>query len=166
VGHDGARQLSPLFSRRLIRFNRRTGAYDLNLDGEDRRLLKELAPQFEELLGDPGNPVVRRVFPPAYSDPANAEEQDEYRRLMQDDLVTRRREELELIASTADAKSLTEEQLLGWSRALNSIRLVLGTYLDVNEEDERRAPETPEESVYHWLTFLLGEVIEALSRQN
>lgn len=163
MGDYGARQLSPLFSRRPIRFNRQTGRYDLNLGDEYRTMLKELVPQFEELLGDPGHPVVRRLFPPAYSDPAHGEEQEEYRRLMQDDLVTRRREELELIASTAFAKTLSAEELLAWSRALNSIRLVLGTYLDVSEDDERRLPQTPEESVYRWLTYLLGESIEALS---
>jgi Domain of unknown function (DUF2017) len=166
VGNHGARQLSPLFSRRLIRFNRQSGKYDLNLAAEYRTMLKELVPQFEALLEDPGNPVVHRLFPPAYSDPAHVEQQDEYRRLMQDDLVAHRREELELIAATADSKSLTGEELLAWSRALNSIRLVLGTFLDVGEDDERRAPTTPEESLYHWLTFLLGEAIDALSGQN
>jgi hypothetical protein len=150
----------------VIRFNRHTGQYDLNLANEYRAMLKELVPQFEALLEEPDHPAVRRVFPPAYSDPAHFEEQEEYRRLMQDDLVSRRRQELELIASTADARSLTEEQLLAWSRALNSIRLVLGTYLDVSEDDQGTAPETAEESVYQWLTYLLGEAIEAMSGQN
>lgn len=94
------------------------------------------------------------------------DKQDEYRRLMQEDLVERHREELETLATTASAESLTEEQLLAWSRALNSLRLILGTYLDVSEDDERGDPESSEEALYHWLTYLLGEAIEALSAQT
>ena len=55
---------------------------------------------------------------------------------MQDDLVERHRQEFDLVVSTADAKTLTEEQLLGWAGAINSIRLILGTYLDVSEDDQ------------------------------
>jgi Domain of unknown function (DUF2017) len=166
MGDHGARPLTPLFSRRLIRRDRSTGDFQLNLSDDDRSVLRELAPQFTELLADPSQPVLRRLFPPAYSDTDDVERQDEYRRLMQEDLVERHREEFELLASTVDARILTPEQLEAWSRALNSIRLVLGTYLDVSEDDERRPPTTPEESVYRWLTYLLGEAIEALSSQT
>ena len=129
-------------------------------------MLRGLAPQFVELLDDPSQPVLERLFPPAYSSPEHIEQQDEYRRLMQEDLVDRHREELELLASTAGAETLTEEQLLAWTRALNSLRLVLGTYLDVSEDDDRDAPESPEEAMYQWLTYILGEAIEALSGQT
>ena len=54
--------------------------------------------------------------------------------------MARHREELDLLASTADAERLSEEQLLAWTRALNSLRLVLGTFLDVQEGDEGRRP--------------------------
>ncbi len=166
MGDHGARHLSPLFSRRVIRRDRLTGEYQLSLSDENRAVLRHLAPQLTELLEDPGHPVMMRLFPPAYSDLAHVEKQEEYRHLMQEDLVARHREELELLMSTADAKTLTEEQLQAWTRALNSIRLVLGTYLDVSEEDEGRPPTTPEQSVYQWLTYLLGEAIEALSGQT
>ena len=94
------------------------------------------------------------------------ERQDEYQRLMQDDLAERHREELELVARTADAETLSEGQLLAWTRALNSIRLVLGTYLDVSEDEEPDDPEIPEVQLYRWLTYVLGEAIEALSGQT
>jgi Domain of unknown function (DUF2017) len=167
VGHHGARQLSPLFARRLIRRDRRTGDFVLNLSSDDRAVLRQLVPQFTSLLEDPDEPVVRRLFPPGYSDDESyAEHQQEYRRLMLEDLVARHRKEFDLLASTADAKTLTEDQLLGWAGAINSIRLILGTYLDVSEDDQDRIPETAEESVYRWLTYLLGEAIEALSGQT
>jgi Domain of unknown function (DUF2017) len=166
LGDDGARQLSPLFPRRLIRADRQTGEYQLNLSSDDRAVLRHLAPQFTEMLEDPDQPVLHRLFPPAYSEISQVEQQDEYRRLMQEDLVARHREEFELLVETADAKTLTEEQLLAWSRAINSIRLVLGTILDVTEDDEQKPPKSAEESVYRWLTYLLGEAIEALEGQT
>jgi hypothetical protein len=166
VGDHGARHLSPLFARRVIRRDRITGQFQLNLSDEDRAVLRHLVPQFTELLEDPDHPALMRLFPPAYSDSAHVDKQEEYRRLMQEDLVARHRDELDLVTSTADAKTLTEDQLQAWTRALNGIRLVLGTYLDVSEEDESRSPNSPEESVYRWLTYLLGEAVEALSGQT
>jgi uncharacterized protein DUF2017 len=165
LGDHGAGQLTPLFARRLIQPDKQ-GGFRLNLDSEERDLLRGLAPQFVELLDDPSQPVLERLFPPAYSSPEHIEQQDEYRRLMQEDLVDRHRQELELLASTAGAETLTEEQLLAWTRALNSLRLVLGTYLDVSEDDDRGNPESPEEAMYQWLSYLLGEAIEALSGQT
>jgi hypothetical protein len=136
------------------------------LSDNDRKVLAELAPQFTAFLEDPDHPVVQRLFPPAYSHPDQEEHQAEYRRLMLEDLVQRHREEFDLLARTATADTLSEEELLTWSRALNSIRLVLGTYLDVSEDDERGVPESPEEAVYQWLSYLLGEAIEALDGQT
>ncbi len=162
MGDDGARQLSPLLPRRLVRRDRQ-GGYILRLSASDRELLRQLAPQFGAMLDEPEQPVLRRLFPPAYSEPAYQEQEEEYRRLMQEDLVSRHREELDLLRSTADADHLTEEEMLAWTRALNSVRLVLGTFLDVQEGDEARRPVSPEESLYHWLTHLQGEAIDALA---
>jgi hypothetical protein len=129
-------------------------------------VLRELIPEFTALLEDPSQPALRRLFPPAYSDPAHLEQQEEYRRLMQEDLVERHREELGLVARTADSRSLSEEELLAWTRALNSLRLVLGTFLDVSEEDEPGDPTSAEVQIYRWLTYVLGESIDALSGQT
>jgi hypothetical protein len=162
VGNHGARQLSPLLPRRPIRPDR-DGGFQLNLGGDDRERLRRLAPEFSALLDEPEHPALRRLFPPAYAQPSDVEHEEEYRRLMLEDLVARHREELDVLAATATKDHLTEEELLVWSRALNSVRLVLGTVLDVSEADEGRAPETYEEALYHWLTYLLGETIEALA---
>jgi hypothetical protein len=143
--------------------------YRLELDDRLRQILRELMQQFMDLLEDPGAPVLHRLFPPAFSDPSDVALQDEYRRLMMEDLVERRRLECQLVLETADEKTLTEEQLLGWSRTINSLRLALGTYLQVSEDDEPGRPgtaESAEESAYYWLGWLLEETVEALSRQT
>ncbi len=150
----------------MIRWDPRAGVYRVELDEGFRKVLRELMEQFIELMEDPEAPVLHRLFPPAYSDPADLALQEEYRRLMQEDLVERRREECRAVLESAEATELTEEQLLAWSRAINSIRLALGTYLDVSEDDPPRVPETTEESAYQWLSFMLEETIEAMSRQT
>ena len=166
MGDHGARQLTPLFARRLIQRDASGTGYKLNLDGDERELLRSLGPQFAEMLDDPTQPVLERLFPPAYAAVEHLEMQDEYRRLMQEDLVDRHREELELLASTAGADTLNDDQALAWARALNSIRLVLGTFLDVSDDDESRRPGSPDEALYQWLTYLLGEVIDAMDGQT
>ena len=166
MGDHGARPLSPLFSQRILRWDAKAGVYKLDLDEDFRRILKELMEQFLTLLEDPGSPVLYRLFPPAYSDPGDVALQDEYRQLMMEDLVARRKEECQMVLESAAAKTLTEDQLFAWSRTINSFRLALGTYLDVQEEYEPRAPTSPEESAYHWLSWLLEETVDAMSRQT
>jgi hypothetical protein len=50
--------------------------------------------------------------------------------------------------------------------AINDLRLVLGTRLDVTEEMEGVAvddPRAPALAVYQYLTYLLSEIVQALS---
>jgi len=60
---------------------------------------------------------------------------------------------------------LDEEQLLAWMGSLNDLRLVLGTRLDVSEDMTGPDPGHPEAAlleIYHYLGFLLEEVLVAL----
>lgn len=71
-----------------------------------------------------------------------------------------------MVLETAEQKTLSEDQLLAWSRTINSLRLALGTYLDVSEEDPPGPPQSTEESAYYWLGWLLEETVEALSERT
>ena len=68
---------------------------------------------------------------------------------------------------TAYAERLTEDELRAWLGALESLRLALGTQLDVTEETyaalDERDPDAPRLALYHWLTWLQEEAIQALS---
>lgn len=166
MGDHGARQLTWLFRKRMFRWDAKAARYRVEMDPQLRQVLRELMQQFEELLTDPATPALRRLFPPAYSDPAHTEMSDEFRRLMQEDLVGRHVAECRLVLETATADTVSEEQLMAWIRAVNGLRLVLGTVLDVSEDDRPRPPSSPEESAYQWLSFLLDQAVEALSRQT
>lgn len=111
-----------------------------------------------------GDPAVRRLFPPAYADDAKMER--DYRELMGDELQARHRRSLEVLEETAGAESLDEEQAVGWLGALNDIRLVLGTQLDVAEDVEPLAsddPRAPTMELYMYLTMLQGELVDVLA---
>ena len=144
----------------------RSGEFSLRFPEAERRILRALPGELRELLEDSDDPQTERLFPPAYTQDASREE--EYRVLARDELVAGRREALDLMEATIDARRVTEEQLLGWMSALNDLRLVLGTRLNVTEELrlDRIAdddPQAPAYAMYGYLTWLEGQVVEALS---
>ena len=144
-----------------------TGELALHLGTEEREVLRSLPGQLRELLDvAPESDAVRRLRPPAYSDDAELEQ--EYRRLMADDLQARQLAALAVLEETVDSDRLTEEQAQGWLAGLNSLRLVLGTQLDVREDMDDLSlrpddPRRPGFALYGYLSWLLGELVEALS---
>ena len=142
------------------------GGVELRLSRQERTLLSGLAGELLELLdGTPTDPSLRRLFPPAYEDAAD---ERDYRSLMGAELLEGRRAALELLAATADHKRLSAEEADAWLRALNDVRLVLGTRLDVQEDtlldelgpDESRAQGL---AVYGYLTWIQEQLVAALS---
>ncbi len=151
-----------MFSRRPVRRTRQ-GRYVVNLGADERNLLRSLPTQMRAVLTDTDDPGLRRLFPPAYSSPQHREHADEYRRLMTEDLVQRHRDALDVLERTADAEELSGEELEGWMRSLNGLRLVLGTRLGVTEDDDPSLQMTSEYALYYFLGYLQECVVEALS---
>ena len=142
------------------------GDFVLRLAEEERALLRRLPADLRSLLEDaPGDPALRRLFPPAYED---EREEAAYRELMEDELLEGRRRSLRILADTAEADRLTGEQAQAWLTALNDLRLVLGTRLEVSDgtlledlaEDDPRAPEL---ALYAYLSWLQEQLVEALA---
>ena len=145
----------------------RSGQYELRLSGAERELLRGLVPRMREVFADDGDPVLERLFPVAY--PEDEERQTEYRLLVQGELLDSHLAALTTFEETIDAERLDEEKLLGWMRAINEVRLVLGVRLDVTEEGDERPsseedPRAPAFAIYDYLTWLQGEIVDALAR--
>jgi hypothetical protein len=142
------------------------GAVELRLSGDERSLLAGLVSELRALLdGAPGDPSLRRLFPPAYD-----EDDDErvYRDLMGGELLDGRRAALDVVAQTVDHERLSADEADAWLRALNDLRLVLGTRLDVQEDTfteelQRDDPRAPALAVYGYLSWMQEQLIEALS---
>lgn len=143
----------------------REGDLRVRLSQAERDLLRDLPAELRRLLEvNPEDPSARRLFPPAYEGDQDAEQ--EYRRLMRDELLAGRREALRVLEETADRERLTREELDAWLGALNDLRLVLGTRLGVTEElyEEALDPEDPqarETALYVYLTWLQEQLVEA-----
>ena len=142
------------------------GVIELRLSGDERSLLAGLVSELRALLdGAPGDPSLRRLFPPAYDE---ADDESAYRDLMGDELLDGRRAALDLVARTVDGERLSAEEADTWLRALNDLRIVLGTRLDVQEDTfaeelRRDDPRAPALAVYGYLSWLQEQLIEALS---
>ncbi len=149
--------------RRLRRT--RAGQYQLKLSRAERDLLRSLPGQVRELIDttDPADPSMRRLFPPAYRDEEKAEA--DFQNLMHDELVEHHRQALAVMEETIDADRLDEDQVVSWLSALNELRLVLGTNLEVTESIEPVSPSDPRApglALYGYLSWLEEQVVEAL----
>jgi hypothetical protein len=151
-----------VFSRK--QFQRRGDVVRVSLDRDEQLLLAELLDELEGLLDDPEDPELRRLFPPAFSEPTDDEQ---YRSLVRDQLVSGRSKALATVHATLSSDTLDADQADQWLRALNDMRLVLGTRWDVTEQldygkldlNERRGREL---AVYGYLSWLQEQLVEAL----
>jgi Domain of unknown function (DUF2017) len=151
-----------MFSR--PQFQRKGDRVRVNLEVHERLLLGELLDELEALLDDPDDPGLRRLFPPAFSDGADDEQ---YRSLVRDQLVSGRSKALATVRETLDGETLDLEQADQWLRALNDMRLVLGTRWDVTEQLDYgkldlNEPRGRELAVYGYLSWLQEQLVEAL----
>jgi Lon protease-like protein len=139
----------------------RDGRYRVRLRGEERALLRRLAEELQGLVAAGDDPSLVRLFPPAYE---NEDDRAEFERLTRQSLVDGKREAAATLAATAAAERLTQEELEAWLGALNDLRLVLGTRLGVTEDTYDEAPTDPGLALYGWLTWVQGEIVEALAQ--
>ncbi len=148
--------------------------FRINLDMEERELIHRLLGELRSLLTQPdvGDERLRRLFPTAYHERGDREYDEEFRRLMRDELINSRMAGLDLIAGAlAPAESspaeLTEAQMMAFLQALNGIRLVLGTMLDVTEDHDiddvgDDHPMVGEYHLYNFLSWVLDSSVRAV----
>jgi hypothetical protein len=158
-----------LFRRPRVVRRRHDGTYELNLDAPFRDVVRSLMGQLDELLADtPDDPSMRRLRPPAYLDDPDADAA--YQLLAGEELRASHHAAVARVLASVDATVLSEDDLWGWLQALNAVRLVAGTRLDISEDDHggRREPANDEEAslwaVYDLTTALQHEVVTGLQR--
>ena len=145
--------------------------FRINIDDHERELVARLLEEMRTLLVGPAdNPALARIFPAAYHLPEHAEHDAEYQRLMREELVASRLAGIEVVLEAFGAKPpLAEQQMLALAQALNGLRLVLGTVLDVSEETDPDDidPDHPlaaEHQLYGFLSWLLEWTVRALTK--
>jgi hypothetical protein len=150
-------------ARRLVR-RTRDGSFQVRIGDDERELDTNLVGQLRELLVSEEVHGLQRLFPPGYANDPDRDQ--EYQQLTHDELLTKRLAAIDIVEQTANETSLDQAQLNAWLGAINDLRLVLGTRLDVTEEMdeiEYDDPRAPAFATYQYLTFLLSEIVHALA---
>jgi hypothetical protein len=146
---------------------RRSGDYSIELYDWQREVLAALITQLRDLLLDGSSETLTRLYPTAYPD--DAEANGAYNEIVHDQLLASRLDAFDVLESQLDSDLVSADDLDQWLRALNSVRLVVGTRLDVSEQDD---PSTIEDDdpdrdlwvVYHLLSEMLAVVVDALAQ--
>ena len=140
-----------------------------NIGDDERQLVARLLNELSQLLmGESGDPRLIRIFPPAYHLADDAEADAEYQRLMREDLVASRLSSITAVnAALQEPGPVDEETMIAFIQAINGLRLVLGTMLDVDEDDDPDAiddddPLVGEHHLYNFLSWLLDWAVRAL----
>ena len=155
-----------MLNRRPVK-RQKNGMYALKLTDDERELLAGLPGEMVKLIeSGQDDRSMFRLFPRAYENDLGR--QVEYDRLMRDDLQQRHVEALRVLEESAEAKEISEEQADNWIRALNQLRLVLGTRLDLTDDttDEDFPPDSPTAgayALYAYLSDLQRCIVEAMS---
>ncbi|MFZ3570273.1 DUF2017 domain-containing protein [Streptomyces sp. BH097] len=140
----------------------------------------------------PSDAVLRRLFPDAYGGPGgegeSVEDADElrahsseFRRFTENDLRAGKREDALAVIRSLDTLSpagdggavlkLQQGESVQWMRALNDLRLAIGTRLDITDEEDTdllyRLPDDdarkPMVMAYLWLGGLQETLVETLT---
>jgi hypothetical protein len=151
-----------VISRR--RFARdRHGRIRPGLEDPERQLLRMLPEQARELV-DHDDPTAKRLFPLAYLDDEAA--QTDYHEIMGAQLLEHHRHALDTLVSTVDSATIDIEELHTWLGAIEVLRLLLGTQLDVSEDMAEVDPADPRAdqlTVYQYLSMLQNEIVDTLA---
>jgi Domain of unknown function (DUF2017) len=141
--------------------------------GEPALSLEELAAAIGASgpTSPPEDPVLARLLPDAYRD--DPEAAGEFRRYTEQGLRSGKVAAAQTVLDTLPAGGghvrLGPEDAQAWLRALNDVRLAIGTVLGITEdyEDEMEAaswadPRSAYLEVYHWLGYVQDSLVRAL----
>jgi len=113
----------------------KAGTFKVDLPDDHRKILTNLIEELRtSLTNSNDDAALRRLFPTAYhNDP---KKDAEYQRLMRDELLESRLAAIDTaIKVLTQENEITAEEIDAFSRSINSLRLVIGTALDIAESD-------------------------------
>ena len=126
---------------------------------DTRQALGELCSQYDALL-DPTLPEARRLFPTAY--PNDPDLEAGYQALGISELTEHKTDKINMSRQSLHKEELSEVEAEAWMVVLNDLRLVIGTRLDVGEDDDPMDMPTAEHQLYQSLSVVVGMLASAL----
>lgn len=150
------------------------GTYSIHLDESTRETLRGFLDQLAGLVdAQPDDARLRRLHPDAYH--LDPEMDSEWKGFMRPELEASRAASIATAhAALTDSGPLSEEELHAFMRVMNSLRLVLGTLLGI-EDDETEGPEDVDDlddhlaaqwALYEFCGWLLEWTVLALSGET
>lgn len=152
------------FGRRLKR--KRDGRIELRLSVEETEVLQHVVGQLREaMLTDTDAGGLRRLFPPAYVE--DPEKEAGFKALARDELLEARLAALDVVDGVLSSASMNAAEAGGVLQSFNALRLVLGTRLDVGEDEDPHVdpddPDAPAWALYYFLSTLVAELVDVLA---
>lgn len=142
------------------------GRFEIVLGDHVREVLSSALDEMSELLDDPDAPMLARLQPPAYID--DPDKNAEYQLLAGEELRTSRREAVATSREMLGRSDADESELWAWLQSLNALRLVLGTLLGIEDDDDHEAdvedddPAAAVWNLYDLSTAVQYELVRAL----
>ena len=140
------------------------GSFSVTIPQAEREHVGMLIEDMRELIADQDQ-FTWRLFPNPYPDHEKAA--DQYAEMIGDELREKHIAALDVVRDTLDAKRLEAEQLNAWMHAVNHVRLVIGTRLDVTEEsDFDDFADEVDRSLfltYVYLGYMLEQIVVAIA---
>ena len=143
-------------------FVARNGEIDVRLNDSLRGLLQRVGEELREVLlvNDPD--LTKRLYPTAY--PSDEELESNYQDMVHDQLLMQRLDALDSFQATVEDDSIAIEAADDWMTTINQMRLVLGTQLDVGENDadiDEDDPSAQSKVIYQVLSHILEDLTAA-----
>lgn len=148
------------------------GTVRIRLEPIEADLLRALLDDLAEVVAadsfEEGDPVRERLFPAGYRD--DTEASDDFRDLTESSLRAERVARARACAEDIDGAgviAMDAEAADRWIRAINDLRLALGTRLQITDENhpdeiDDTHPQAQEWTVYYWLTGLQDGIVRSL----
>jgi len=146
-------------------FKAKDDEVQVRLDDNLRALLKQVSEELREVLLVDDGEQVTRLYPPAYPD--DEEAQSQYQEMVRDQLLMQRLDGIDQLQGSIDDDAISADLADTWMNTINQARLVLGTQLDVSEEDgpvDDSDPNIQSKVVYQVLSHILEDLTHARTK--
>lgn len=137
----------------------------VRLDDNLRGLVNKISEELRELLLVDDGEQLTRLYPPAYPDDERL--QSDYREMVHDQLLMDRLDAIDKVQASIDDEAISVELADMWMNTINQARLVLGTQLDVGEQEgaiDNDDPDMESKVVYQVLSHILEDLTNARMR--
>ncbi len=137
-----------------------------NLLREEEKELLKILPELVEEAIRMNSPYVTRLFPPTY--PFDDSAQAKVEKCRSDSLAKQHMEVLGGFTKSINQEILSVQDVATWVEALNDIRLLMGTALDVYEDMDLPSENDPKFGdfvIYNYLAWLQSSLLEFLAHE-